>query len=109
MRIKRSRRQADLRIFEGHLTLAGSNVRPALQNLRWNAGGNRWRCGVEWRLGQAERRGGFPRQHGDGMFELSPLLQHERKLRGRRIQQRGLLRDFQPGRDSALVTMVDEV
>ncbi len=43
------------------------------------------------------------------MFELRPLLHDERKLRCRRIEQRGLLRDFQPGRDSALVAMVDQV
>ena len=109
MRIKRSHRYANLRIFERHLALAGGNVRPALQNLRWNAGGNRRRGGIEWRFRQAESRGRLPRQHGDGVFVLRALLQHELKLRRSRIEQRGLLRDFQPIRNSALVTMVDQV
>ena len=43
------------------------------------------------------------------MFELRPLLQHELKLRCRRIEQRGLLRHFQSGRDSAFVTVIDQI
>ena len=109
MRIKRSHRQADLRILKRHLALAGRNVRPALQNLRWNSGGNRWRNGVERRRGQTESRCRLSRQHGDGMFVLRSLLQHELKLCRRRIEQRGLLRDFQPIRDAAFVTTVDQV
>src|SRR6266536_4748379 len=95
--------------FEGHLALAGGNVGASFEDFGRHAGGDRRRSGVKRGGGEGES-GCWPSdEDGDGVLELRALLLDERKLRGSRGKQRGLLRNFQAGGDSTFVTVVNQI
>ena len=109
MRIKRRFREPHLRILICHLPLAGRDIRPALENLRGESSWNRRGSDIKGRLVEAKVRGRLSRQHGDRVFVLRALLQHQLQLRRSRIEQRCLLRNRQARRNAAFVLVVHQV
>ena len=106
MRIKGGARNTYLRVFISHHPLGGGNVGPALQHVGGHSKRDWRRCGSQRRRGYVEAGCRLAYKHSDGVLILRTRLLHQRDLRDRRVEHRGLLRNFQPAGDSTFVAIV---
>ena len=102
-------RNADLRIRYGHLPFGFGDVWPPLQQVGRQTGIECGRLRIQFFAGQVKFRVGFPKQDGDCVFKLFPLLQEQDRLRPRGVQQRLFLRHIQPGSNATFVPLVHQL
>ena len=89
--------------------LRGGDIRPALEQIRGQAGRDDGAISVEGMEAERKRLGRLPEQDGDGMFELRATLLKRGQLRlGRRQGRLGLIH-IELRADPALETAVGEV
>ena len=69
----------------------------------------RWRLAFEFARRDVKVGGGAIDEDGDGVFELFALLEDERGLRARSVEQRFFLRDVEAGSNATVVAGIDEV
>ena len=102
-------RDTDLRVSGGHQALGFGDVGPALEKIGGKSSVERRRLAFEFARRNVKVWRGAIDEDRDGVFELFALLEDERGLRARGVEQRFFLRDIEAGCDAAVMAGIDEV